>query len=157
MSFVIEAARYLSGSEQIIRSFDAGSLLPLSLVAGTSGQVVDPQGNTVLSLAATTRAQQIQLDQTGFYEVYNSQGSYTIAVNVDPRESQLAAMPAETLQRWAAAMSGPRDATGVTEFQVEAEPLELWHTLLFILALVLVGESILGNWYLAPATRSGAN
>ncbi|MEJ2128396.1 MAG: BatA domain-containing protein [Woeseiaceae bacterium] len=157
VSFVIEAARYLSGSEQVVRSFTAGSLLPLSVVAGASGQVIDPQGNSLLSLAATTRAQQIQLDQTGFYEVYNSQGSYTIAVNVDPRESRLTTMPAETLQRWVAAMSGPDDASVAPELELQAEPVELWHALLFILLLVLVGESILGNWYLAPATRSGVN
>ena len=158
VSFVVEAARYLSGSEQVVRSFSTGSLLPLSLVGGTSGQVVDPQGNPVLSLAATTRAQQIQLDQTGFYEVYNSQGSYAVAVNVDPRESRLDAMPAETLQRWVAAMSGPRDTTPAATLQVESEPVELWHALLFILALVVVGESLVGNWHLAPtAPRSGAN
>jgi hypothetical protein len=157
VSFVIEAARYLSGSEQVIRSFAAGSALPLSLVGGTSGQVVDPQGNTVLSLADTTRAQQIQLDQTGFYEVYTSQGSYTIAVNVDSRESQLAAMPPETLQRWVAAMSGPQDAQVAADFEQQAEPVELWHALLFILVLVLIGESMLGNWHLAPRTSDGSN
>jgi hypothetical protein len=157
VSFVIEAARYLSGSEQVIRSFAAGSTLPLSLVGGTSGQVVDPQGNTVLSLADTTRAQQIQLDQTGFYEVYTSQGSHTVAVNVDARESKLAAMPSETLQRWVAAMSGPEDAAAAASFEQQAEPVELWHALLFILVLVLIGESMLGNWYLAPRTSDGPN
>jgi hypothetical protein len=157
VSFVIEAARYLSGSERIIRSFSAGATLPLSVIGGTSGQVIDPQGNTVLSLADTTRAQQIQLDQTGFYEVYTSQGNYIVAVNVDPRESQLAPMPAETLQRWVATMSGPRDTTAIAFMEPEPDPVELWHALLFILVLVLIAESLLGNWYLAPRTTGGSN
>jgi hypothetical protein len=157
VSFVIEAAKYLSGSEQIIRSLPAGATLPLSLVGGLSGQVIDPQSNTVLSLADTTRAQQIQLDQTGFYEVYTSQGDYIVAVNVDPRESQLAAMPAETLQRWGAAMSGPQDATATASVELEADPVELWHALLFILVLLLIAESLLGNWYLAPRTTGESN
>jgi hypothetical protein len=157
VSSMIEAARYLSGSEQVIDAFMAGSTLPLSLVGGISGQVVDPQGNTVLSLAGTTQAQQIQMDQTGFYEVYTSQGNYLAAVNVDPRESQLAMMPPENLQRWAAAMSGPADAAGLSTFEQQVVPVELWHALLFILALVLIGESMLANWYLTPKTSGGSN
>jgi len=157
VSFVIEAARYLSGSDQVIRSLPAGSTLPLSLIGGLSGQVIDPQGKTVLSLADTTRAQQIQLDQTGFYEVYTSQGDYVVAVNVDPRESQLEPMPAETLQRWIDAMNGSNDAAATQPFERQAEPVELWHTLLFILVMVLIAESLLGNWYLAPRTSGGSN
>jgi hypothetical protein len=157
VSFVIEAASYLSGSEQVVRSFPAGSVLPLSLVGGSSGQVVDPQGRTVLSLADTTSAQQIQLDQTGFYEVYTSQGSYIVAVNVDPRELRFGTMPPETLQRWTAAMSGPQDAAAALDIEQEAEPLELWPALLFILALVLIAESLIGNWHLAPRTSGGSN
>ena len=44
----------------------------------------------------TTRAQRIQLDKTGFYEVYTSQGNYIVAVNADPRESDLTTIAAET-------------------------------------------------------------
>ena len=131
--------------------------MPLSLVGGSSGQVVDPQGRTVLSLADTTSAQQIQLDQTGFYEVYTSQGSYIVAVNVDPRELRFGTMPPETLQRWTAAMSGPQDAAAALDIEQEAEPLELWPALLFILALVLIAESLIGNWHLAPRTSGGSN
>ena len=66
-------------------------------------------------------------------------------------------MPAETLQRWSAAMSGPQDATAIASMELQADPVELWHALLFILALVLIGESMLGNWYLAPRTSNGSN
>lgn len=157
VSFVIEAARYLSGRDQVVRSFNAGSTLPLSLIGSLSGQVVDPQGKTVLTLADTTRAQQIQLDHTGFYEVYTSQGDYVVAVNVDPRESQLQAMPAETLQSWIDATNGAGDVASARAFEQQAEPVELWHALLFILFLVLIAESLLGNWYLAPRTSGGPN
>jgi len=157
VSFVIEAARYLSGSDQVVRSFRAGATLPLSLVGGLSGQVIDPQGKTVLSLADTTQAQQIQLDQTGFYEVYTSQGDYVVAVNVDPRESQLDAMPADTMQRWIDAVNGSANTAPAPMFEPQAEPLELWHALLLILVIVLIAESLLGSWYLAPRTSSGSN
>ena len=36
------------------------------------------------------------------------------------------------------------------EFQEEAETVELWHWVLFLLALVVIAESILGNMHLTP-------
>jgi hypothetical protein len=157
VSFMIEAARYLSGSEQVATSFEAGATLPLTLVGGVSGQVIDPDGRTVLSLADTTRTQKIELHKTGFYEVYTSQGNYVVAVNTDPRESVLVAIAPETMQRWIAAMSGATETVGTQAFEHESEPFELWHGLLLILALVLIGESILANAHLTLRTSGGSN
>jgi len=157
VSFMIEAARYLSGTEQVATAFEAGATLPLSLVGGVSGQVVDPDGQTVLSLADTTRAQRIELHKTGFYEVYTSQGDYVVAVNTDPRESELAAIAPETMQRWIAAMGAAAEPGETLAFEQEAEPFELWHALLLILALVLIGESILANVHLTLRTSGGSN
>lgn len=154
VSFMIEAARYLAGGDRISRSYATGATLPLSLAGGVSGQVIDPDGNTILSLADTTRAQQIKLNKPGFYEVYTSQGDYVVAVNTDARESDLAPIDASVLERWVAAMAGAaaisNNATGGTH----ADPLELWPALLFILALLLIGESLLGNAYLAPRSAN---
>lgn len=157
VSFMIEAARYLSGSEQVATAFEAGATLPLSLIGGVSGQVVDPDDQTVLSLADTTRAQRIELHKTGFYEVYTSQGDYVVAVNTDPRESELTAIAPETMQRWVAAMSAVTEPGETLAFEQEAEPFELWHALLLILALVLIGESILANAHLTLRSSGGSN
>ena len=154
VSFVIEAARYLSGADRFSKAFTAGTTLPLSLIGGTSGQVIDPDGNNVLSLADTTRAQQIKLNKPGFYEVYTAQGNYVVAVNADLRESQLPAVADETLQRWVAAMGGQADAAAARSVDIEPDPVELWHILLLILALVLVAESLLSNFYLTPRTTN---
>jgi hypothetical protein len=154
VSFIIEAARYLSGINEISKTYTTGASLPLSLIGSASGQVVDPDGNTILSLADTTRAQQINLDRPGFYEVYTPQDNMLVAANIDPRESELGKISQEVLDRW-------QDATarldGIVAGQpdlVESEPLELWHWLLFILAVVIIGESILGNAYLAPLAKA---
>lgn len=150
VTFVVEAARYLSGAGQVERSFTVGDVLPLSIVDGVSGQVIDPDGLDVLSLADTTRAQRIRLDKTGFYEVYTPQGNYTVAVNPDPRESVMTRMAPATLQRWKDAMGGaaePVESAGAGE---AADPVELWHALLLLAALVLIAESVLANVYLAP-------
>ena len=90
VSFIIEAGRYLSGINEIARTYTTGAVLPLALTGASSGQVVDPDGDTVLSLADTTREQQIKLNKTGIYEVYTPQGETIVAANIDPLESDLA-------------------------------------------------------------------
>ena len=155
VSFMIEAAQYLSGIEQRERAFAAGESLPLSQAGTTSGQVIDPDGRSILALADTTRAQRIALRKTGFYEVYTRDGEYLVAVNTDPRESQLAPIAAETRQRWADAMGGAGANEGTVMLDIEAQPYELWHVLLLVLALVLIVESVLANEYLAPRRTAG--
>ena len=154
VSFIIEAAGYLSGINEISKNFTTGASLPLSLIGSASGQVVDPDGNTVLSLVDTTRAQQIKLDQPGIYEVYTPQDNMLVAANIDPRESELSTISQELLDRWQDATARPEEFVAGRSDLVAAEPLELWHWLLFILAMVIIAESILGNAYLAPLAKA---
>jgi hypothetical protein len=150
VSFMVESAAYLSGANDIARTYTAGATLPLSLVGSSAGQVVDPDGDTVLSLADTAREQQINLDKTGFYEVYTPQGQTTVAVNVDPRESDLRKISQEVLDTWQASTVASPIAEGAGFSTEEAETVPLWRWALLILALIVIGESILGNMYLAP-------
>lgn len=154
VSFIIETAGYLSGINEISKTYTTGASLPLSLVGNASGQVVDPDGNTVLSLADTTRAQQIKLDKPGFYEVYTSQDNMLVAANIDPRESDLTRISQELLDRWQDATARLDGIVAGQPGTVEPEPVELWHWLLFILAMVVIAESMLGNTYLAPLARA---
>ncbi len=154
VSFIIETAGYLSGINKISKTYTTGASLPLSLVGNTSGQVVDPDGNTVLSLADTTRAQQINLDKPGFYEVYTSQDNMLVAANIDPRESELTRISQEVLDRWQDATARLEGIVAGQPGTLESEPLELWHWLLFVLAMVVIAESMLGNTYLAPLARA---
>ena len=156
VSFMIESARYLSGVNDIARTYVAGATLPLAATGATAGQVVDPDGNTVLSLADTTREQQIKLNKPGFYEVYNREGQTVVAANIDPRESDLSRISQDVLDLWQDSSSG-QAAAGAAGYAVEeAANVELWHWLLLILALVVIGESILGNMHLAPRSMERA-
>ena len=150
VAFMIEVARYLSGAGNLSKSYTTGDRLPMSLIGSASGQVVDPDGQTVLSLADTTRAQLVRLDKPGIYEVYTPQGEARIAVNADPRESQLQPTAAAVLKRWQEAVAGQQVAAHTAGTMMPEEPLELWPWLLLLLALVVVGESVLGNRFLAP-------
>lgn len=149
VSFVAETARYLSGEQSLSRQQIAGSSLPLSVTGASSGQVVDPAGQTVLSLADTRRAQDVALRQTGFYQVYTPGKETLIAVNPDPRESDLQPMTAEQIDRWRqAAVIAPGQAQAVADNLERPPPFELWRYLLILLALVVLAESLLGNRYL---------
>jgi hypothetical protein len=160
VSFIVEAAKYLSEINDIPKTYTAGALLPLVLTGNASGQVVDPDGGSVLSLADTTREQQIKLNKAGFYEVYTPQGETVIAANIDPLESDLRPMSQDVLDRWRDSMDGQAGVDDAPAISVAAQfaagsanNLELWHWLLLIAALVLISESLLSNTYLAPRRR----
>jgi hypothetical protein len=149
VNFIAEAARYLTGSEQLKRQQTAGEYLQLSQTGTVAGQVVDPDGRTVLSLADTHRSLDIKLNQTGFYQIYTVDSEALVAVNPDLRESDLTRMSAEAMARWKEAVSGAQAPTGTAQVQIEQEPIELWHILLILLGMVILAESILGNRHLA--------
>lgn len=150
VSFMIEVARYLSGINEISKTYTAGTTLPLSLTGNTSGQVVDPDGNTILSLADTTREQQIQLRQIGFYEVFTPQGQTVVAANVDPLESDLRSLSQDVLERWQDSVRGQVVVDNISFSTDDTRAVELWHWLLLLLAITVIGESIVGNSYLSP-------
>jgi aerotolerance regulator-like protein len=148
VSFIVEAARYLSGVNQMAKSYTTGATLPLTVTGNTSGQVIDPDGNTVLSLADTTREQQVRLNKPGFYQVYTPRGETVIAANIDPLESDLRKISQELLDRWRDATDGQAPAGDVTLNIDDTNSIEAWHWVLLVLTVVVIGESILGNFYL---------
>jgi len=149
VNFIAEAARYLSGRDQLKRNQIAGDFLQLLRSGSAAGQVVAPDGSTVLSLADTHRSQQIRLDMVGFYEIYTTDSEQLIAVNPDLRESNLALMNTEDLDRWKqAALGQPAAAAAAGEVKIQQDPVQLWHILLVLLGIIVLVESLLGNRYL---------
>ena len=155
VNFLAEAARYLSGRDQLKRNQIAGDYMQLLRSGSAAGQVVAPDGRTVLSLADTHRSQQIRMDLTGFYEIYTADSEQLIAVNADLRESDLAVMPAADIQRWKDAVEGSTAASdGAGEIKIQQEPVQLWHILLILFGIVVLVESLLGNTYLGAGRGS---
>lgn len=153
VTFMAEAARYLSNEKLLVKQQIADSYLQLSRSGGASGQVVDPAGNTLLSLQDTTRNQDVLLKETGYYQVFTPAGEVLVAVNPDIRESDLTLMPAQALQNWQTTVSntGSRtvsDPSATTSAQTEAEEIDLWRLALILLVLLALAESMLGNRYL---------
>ena len=91
------------------------------------------------------------LDQVGFYEVVGGGTTEVVAVNFDPRESDLTAIDAATLERWRGLGIRPGGvATPVTVNMAAGETVPTsWGPWLVILLLILVVvESAVGNWHL---------
>ena len=158
VSFMAEAAQYLSNENLLIREQVSDSFLQLTRAGGASGQVIDPEGESLLSLTDTTQAQDIQLKLTGYYQVFTPNGEVLVAVNPDKRESDLTIMDAQVLQNWQNIVAGTANseetgqtASGNTDNEA-LQAQEIWRIFLILLVIIVLAESVLGNRHLHVKT-----
>jgi hypothetical protein len=113
----------------------------------SGGQIFVPRGERAFGLGAT--GQDVLLDQVGFYVVEGGGTSRLVAVNLDPRESDLTAVEAQTVENWQALGVGDSATaaalTGADEERT-LSPVGLWLLILLIAAAFM--ESLAGNWHL---------
>ncbi len=160
VAFIDQSARYLSGMEERNAVTSVGSHLELRSAKerAVSVEVIDPDGKRPLSLRESTQAQSFQVTRGGFFEVRRANGRNEMAaVNPDRRESDLGALPAETVQLWTGSGAGEAGAVAAkaasdtpSGFQEEPvkKPWSFWWYFLLAAALATVGESIFANQYL---------
>lgn len=160
VSFLAEAAQYLSNESVLIKEQIVDSYLQLSQTGAASGQVFSPDGESLISLAGTTQAQDIHLNQTGYYRAVTPSGEILIAVNSDQRESDLTITEVFALQSWqnaTASSAGSTSLAGDASSVVgkgEAEELEIWRVFLILLAIIVLAESLLSDSYLRFKTST---
>lgn len=149
VSFMSEAARYLSGETLLNRSLHVGGSLALDQAA-TAGQIIDPQGKSLLSLSDSQRARSVKLETPGFYEVVTATGGSLVAVNAVADESDLTAMSEAEFGNWQTSLANQQQAVVTAGAAAKAgnSGFELWHLLLILLALAVLAESLLGNTYI---------
>ncbi len=149
VNYVAEAAKYLSGEQQLKQNQVAGDFLQLVQTGSAAGQIIDPQGSDLLSLAETHRSQDIKLNLTGFYEIYTADTESLVAVNPDLRESEQNLMSSEAISAWRDAITAPENLQSSTgPVNIEQDSIEIWHILLVLMGIVVMIESIIGNHYL---------
>jgi hypothetical protein len=155
VSFVAELAQYLSNEKLLVKEQVADSFLQLTQTGGSSGQVVDPSGKNLLSLQDTTQAQEVLLNQIGYYQVFTPAGEVLVAVNPDSRESDPALMTPDTLMNWQTAVSGAAssgavatDVEAAASTPADADEIEIWRFFLLLMAILVLAESLLGSRYL---------
>lgn len=158
VAFVDRTARYLSGEEAMsgarvvdsyvqLRSPDTAAAAA-GKTAANNVDIIGPDGKHPLSLSEAATATSFRLTQAGFYNVRFGNGrSALIAVNPDPRESDLQPIPADILKLWTGAgatQQGQQQAT--SEQTATISPLWWWFMLL--LTITALAESVVASQYL---------
>ncbi len=154
--FIEQTAAYLGGQAQSFQSLAVDSHLPLRSAGelGTAIEVIDPRGRRALSLDQAATAETVAVTQAGFYELRRGSGRHeTVAVNADPRESDLELIPGETLALWQKTGQGGGETPGAAGSERRRQDLG-WYALLVVLALV-VAESWIGNRHLDVEREAG--
>ncbi len=141
-------ANHLLGGAGFTSEADLGSTLAVRALGLSGGQIFDPRGEAALGLGAGS--DDVLLDQVGFYEVVGGGTTEVVAVNFDPRESDLTAIDAATLERWRGLGIRPGEAATPVAVTAAGETVPTsWGPWLVLLLLVLVVvESAVGNWHL---------
>jgi Aerotolerance regulator N-terminal/von Willebrand factor type A domain len=155
--FVAQSALYLGGggAEQPVNlPVDSYVELRAGDGKGAAVEVLGPDGRRMLSLEEATKARNFALDREGFFEIKTAAGRRSlVAVHADRRESDLAPIPAETLDLWKG--TGTSDPTpgggGPGAAGAADEPWGLWPYILLLLLGVAVAESVVADGFLRPS------
>jgi hypothetical protein len=141
-------ANYLLGGAGFTSEADLGTTLSVRALGFAGAQIFDPSGDAALGLGAGS--DDVLLDQVGFYEVVGGGTSELVAVNFDARESDLAPIDATTLERWKGLGVRPGEATTpvAVSAQTDRVPSSLGPWLVMLLLMLIVVESLVGNWHL---------
>jgi hypothetical protein len=150
--FIEQTALYLSGTERRSGSRTVDSFLELrnSKEQAVGVEVIDPDGHRPLSLKDATSAQTYQLTRAGFYELKLASGRQdVIGVNPDRRESNLEAIPDETLALWRGnSENAAQQSAAQGSAQEQTRPYSLWWYIMLLVFAAVVAESLLADQYL---------
>ncbi len=148
--FVVQSGLYLAGASDIPSSVVVGSPAQLRHAKSetTAADVVGPSGKHELSLSDASKAMTFELAQAGFYEVQSAGGRRSLlAVHADRRESDLTAIPDETLNLWRnTGSNAPAAKTAVG--QSSTTLWSLWRYVLLLALIAACVESLFAVRYL---------
>jgi hypothetical protein len=147
--FIGEAARYLTAAAAAPNTI-VGAVLPTGVNGHNGAQVFDPNGKRVLALGDTAGQTRLFAESVGFYEVRGGGRSDWIAVNADPRESELARMSTASVAQWNRLQTPERATANVQQANADAGPQlkALWPWLLLLAVTLAFVEPLVANSYL---------
>ena len=150
--FIEQTARHLAGSERQggARPVDAFLELRNAKEQAQGVEVTDPEGKRPLTLGEAASAQSFQLTEAGYYQLRLANGRQNeVAVNPDPKESNLDVIPDDILALWQGKGSqSSRDASVPSPTPSNKTPQTLWWYVMFFVLAAAVAESILASRYL---------
>lgn len=150
--FIEQTARYLAGTEREGGARPVGAFLELrnAREQGQGVEVTDPEGKRPLTLSEAASAQSFQLTKAGYYQLRLANGRRNeVAVNPDPKESNLDVIPGDVLALWqgkGAATAQESSASSPAAPTTVRQSL-WWYVMLLVFAFALT-ESALASRYL---------
>ena len=145
VGFVRSAVDYLA--QNLPLAATAGQ--PVS-IAASSLQIFNADGQRVLALSNTATRPVVRIPRPGFYTLRAPGREASMAVNIDPRESDLRGVDDELLERWQAATAPGEARRDGSERAIDSMadespmyPLARW--LLVLAAFLLLIESLAAN------------
>jgi hypothetical protein len=158
VAFVDQTAKYLSGEERVSGARVVDSFVQLrnpvnaesSVASKSTVDIVGPDGKRPLTLKEAAAAESFELAHAGFYQIQFANGrDALIAVNPDPRESDLATIPDDVLKLWSgAAGTGQTEAATESTAQAENNVSSLWWWVMLLILGAALAESGLASRYL---------
>jgi hypothetical protein len=151
--FVEQTARYLAGSERQGGAHPVDAYLELrnAKEQAQGVEVTDPEGKRPLTLGEAAHAQSFQLTEAGYYQLRLASGRQDeVAVNPDPKESNLDVIPADMLALWQAKGSESSQAASTTPGPATPgkTPQTVWWYVMLLVLASAVAESVLASRYL---------
>jgi hypothetical protein len=151
--FIEQTARYLAGSERQggAQPVDAFLELRNAREQGQGVEVTDPEGKRPLTLGEAASAQSFQLTEAGYYQLRLANGRQDeVAVNPDPRESNLDVIPDDVLTLWRGSKGGesPQGASASGPAMPSKAPQSFWWYVMLLVLTAAVAESALASRYL---------
>jgi hypothetical protein len=147
--FIGEAARYMTAAAAAPNTI-VGAVLPMGVNARNGAQVFDPTGKRVLALSDTAGQTRLLASLPGFYEVRGGGRSDWIAVNSDPRESDLTRMPDSSIAQWNRLQTPARASANVQQANADAgrQLKAIWPWLLLLAVTLAFVEPLVANSHL---------
>jgi hypothetical protein len=150
--FIEQTARYLAGSERQggARPVDAFLDLRNAKEQAQGVEVTDPEGKRPLTLGEAASAQSFQLTEAGYYQLRLANGRQDeVAVNPDPKESNLDVIPEDVLALWqGTGGKGSENASAPGPSAPGKIPEALWWYVMLLVLFAAVAESVLASRYL---------
>jgi hypothetical protein len=157
--FIEQTARYLAGSERQggARTVDGYLELRNAKERGQGVEITDPEGKRPLTLSEAASAQSFQLTEAGYYQLRLADGRQDeVAVNADPKESNLDVIPADVLSLWQGkAGESSQEAPAPGQATPHQTPQTLWWYVMLLVFISAVAESVLASRYLGTQREEG--
>jgi len=144
VAFIIKSIEYLGGDTSTTLYRASGDVI--SVASGT--QVIDPNGQSMRDLSEISERASLQLDQAGIYQLRNAAGTQSIAVNSDPRESDITQIDSDTINDWQQIVSSNTVANTQSQQSTQKNNKGFWLWLLPLLLCIALIESLYSHRHL---------